>query len=163
MAYAQENTITYRAIFMLLTNLMSFFYPKRAISDSRTLRCLSWNVMDAVASRFARWFQKPRRRHHIQTWVSCLLVWSLSSYALLGTRDLGRYLDVWVAVLEAASARRKCQCFPAHQQQRHKVLHDLKLGFKCLTLAPAFVCSTPGNTLAAEAGTSLTSVQNSLC
>ena len=162
MAYAQENTITYRAIFMLLPNLMSLFYPKRAISDSRTLRCPSWNMMDTVASHFARWLQKSRR-HHITIWVSYLLVWSLSSLGLLGTRALGRYLNVWVVVLEATLARRKCKCFSAHQQQRHMVLHNLNLGFKCLTLAPALVCSATENTLAAEAGTCLTSVQNSLC
>lgn len=142
---------------------MSLFYPKKAISDSRTLRCPSWNMTDAVASHFARWFQKPRRRHHIQTWVSCLSIWSLNSFALLATSALGRYLDVWVAVLEEPSVCRKCECFPAHQQRRHVILHDLNLGFKCLALAPALVCSTTGNTLAAEGGTSLTSVQKSLC
>lgn len=33
-----------------------------------------------------------------------------------------------VQVLEASLVHGKCNCFPAHQQQRNMVLHDLNLG-----------------------------------
>lgn len=114
-------------------------------------------MMDNVASHFARGFQKPGT-YHIQNWVACLCVQSLSSLGVLGSRGLGTYL--YVQVLEASLAYGKRNCFPAHQQQRNMVLHDLNLGFKCLALAPALILSIAGNTFAAETVTSLTSVQN---
>lgn len=138
---------------------------KRATSSRRTLRCLSWKVMGTVKSHFAKWLQKPGKRNDIQTWLSCISIWSFNSLGLLGLRALGRYLDVWVAVLEATSACRKCKRSPAHQHCRHMCLNDLNLGLRnlCFALGPAFICSTTGNAWEVEAGTSLTSVQNSLC
>lgn len=114
---------------------------------------------------FCKWLQKPGKKNDIQTCLSCFSIWCFSSLGFLGLGALGRYLDVWVAMLVATSACRKCKHSPAHQQWRHIVLNDFNIGLRnlCFTLGPAFMCSTTGNAWEVEAETSFTSVQNSLC